>query len=189
MRLRSILITLTMLICSCLFLFSQGIAAVSSETLKALSDKIDRWDVEEAWSEVNSLLAKDPRDPKLLELASQSAFYRGDYQESLKLMKSALELEEEEKRKGFVLFLEGTIGATQPLKRYESPHFRSASMRNRMGSSPITSSTAWRRPIVSWQSIMVLPPRKRSGSRFFPIRRHSTMRHPSRHGTLRLQEP
>ena len=38
-------------------------------------------------------------------------------------MKSALELEEEEKRKGFVLFLEGTIGVTQPLKRYESPHF------------------------------------------------------------------
>jgi tetratricopeptide (TPR) repeat protein len=123
MRLRSILIALTMLICSCLFLFSQGIAAVSSEILKALSDKIDRWDVEEAWSEVNGLLTKDPKDPKLLELASQSAFYRGDYQESLKMMKSALELEEKEKRKGFVLFLEGTIGATQPLKRYESPHF------------------------------------------------------------------
>ena len=72
---------------------------------------------------MNGLLAKDPKDPKLLGIASQSAFYRGDYQESLKLMKSALELEEEEKRKGFVLFLEGTIGATQSLKRYESAHF------------------------------------------------------------------
>ncbi len=123
MRLRSILIPVAVLIGSFLFFISLGIAAVSTDVLKSLSDKLDRWDVEEAWSEANGLLAKDPKDPKLLELVSQSAFYRGDYQESLKLMKSALELEEEEKRKGFILFLEGTIGVTQSLKRYESSHF------------------------------------------------------------------
>lgn len=123
MKLRSVLINIVMVLCSSLFIASLGIAAVSSETLKSLSDKLDRWDVEDAWSEANGLMAKDPKDPKLLEIASQSAFYRGNYQESLKLMKSALELEEEEKRKGFVLFLEGTIGVTQSLKRYESSHF------------------------------------------------------------------
>jgi tetratricopeptide (TPR) repeat protein len=106
-----------------LFLFSQGIAAVSSEALQSLSEKLERWDVEEAWSEAKDLLTQDPKDPKLLELASQIAFYRGDYQESLKLMKSSLELEEDPKRKGYVLDLEGKVGVTQPLKRYESPHF------------------------------------------------------------------
>jgi tetratricopeptide (TPR) repeat protein len=105
------------------FLFSQGIAALSSEALQSLSEKLERWDMDEAWSEAKDLLTKNPKDPKLLELASQSAFYRGDYQESLKLMKSSLELEEDQKRKSFVLFLEGTIGVTQPLKRYESSHF------------------------------------------------------------------
>ena len=38
-------------------------------------------------------------------------------------MKSALDLEEEEGRKNFVLFLEATIGVTQSFKKYESPHF------------------------------------------------------------------
>jgi len=123
MRLRPILMTLTVVLCSSLFLSSQGRAEISSESLQSLSDKLERWDAEEAWSEANGLLARDPKDPKLLEIASQSAFYRGDYQESLRLMKLSLELEEEEKRKGFVLFLEGTIGVTQSLKKYESPHF------------------------------------------------------------------
>jgi len=123
MKPRTILLFILMFAFFSLFRFSQGIAAVSSEALQSLSEKLERWDMDEAWSEAKDLLTKDPKDPKLLELASQSAFYRGDYQESLKLMKSSLELEEEEKRKSFILFLEGTIGVTQPLKRYESPHF------------------------------------------------------------------
>ncbi len=99
------------------------IAAVSPEVLKSLSDKAGTLGCGGGLVEVKGLLVQEPKDPKLLELASHIAFYRGDYQEALKLMKSALELEEEEKRKGFVLFLEETIGVTQSLKRYESPHF------------------------------------------------------------------
>ncbi len=119
----TIVLFILMFVFFSLFLFSQGTAAVSPEALQSLSEKLERWDMGEAWSEAKDLLIKNPKDPKLLDLASQSAFYRGDYQESLKLMKSSLELEEDEKRKSFVLFLEGTIGVTQSLKRYESPHF------------------------------------------------------------------
>ncbi len=97
--------------------------AVSPETLQSVSQKLERWDVEEAWTEAKGLLDRDPKDPKLLELASRVAFHRGDYTEALKLMKSALELEEEEGRRNFALFLEATIGVTQSFKKYESPHF------------------------------------------------------------------
>ncbi len=99
-------------------------SAVSPESLGSVSEKLDRWDVEEAWAEVKGLLAQTPKDPGLLEMASKVAFHRGDYSESLKWMKSALELEEEEDRKHFALFLEGTIGVTRSFKTYESPHFK-----------------------------------------------------------------
>jgi len=123
MRWRAIFFTITILIFSSIFFLPTEINAVSSEVFKSLSEQLERWDVEEGWSEMKGLLHQEPKNPKLLELASHISFYRGDYQESLKLMKSALELEEEESRKGFVLFLEGTIGVTQSFKKYESPHF------------------------------------------------------------------
>jgi hypothetical protein len=82
MKPRTTVLFILMFAFSSLFLFSQGIAAVSSEALQSLSEKLERWDMDEAWSEAKDLLTKDPKDPKLLELASQSAFYRGDYQES-----------------------------------------------------------------------------------------------------------
>jgi tetratricopeptide (TPR) repeat protein len=123
MRLRNfILILSAVLFCSVFFPCSE-ILGVSPEILKSLSAKLERLDVEEASAEVKGLLIQEPKDPKLLDLAAQISFYRGDYQESVKLMRSSLELEEEEKRKGFVLFVEGTVGVTQLLKRYESPHF------------------------------------------------------------------
>jgi len=123
MRLKTATFIITGLIFSSIFLLPLEVKAVSSEALKSLSAKLEQWDVEEAWSEIKTLLTKEPKDPKLLDLASHIAFYRGDYRESLRLMKSALELEEEESRRGFVLFLDGTIGVTQSFKKYESPHF------------------------------------------------------------------
>jgi tetratricopeptide (TPR) repeat protein len=117
----------TGLIVTVLIFFSlilpQKVKAVSPENLSRVSEKLDRWDVEEAWTEVKGLLVEEPKDPKLLEIASKIAFHRGDYPESLKLMKSALELGEEEGRKNFVLFLEATIGVTGSFRKYESPHF------------------------------------------------------------------
>jgi tetratricopeptide (TPR) repeat protein len=94
------------------------------EAVLSLTEKLECWNVEEAWAEAKGLLDKNPKDIELLELASLIAFHRGDYQEALKLMKSAMALGgEDEKKKGFALFIEETIGVLTPFKRYESPHF------------------------------------------------------------------
>jgi len=94
------------------------------ELINSLTAKLESWDVEEAWSEVKELLSKEPRDPQLLELASRIAFHRGDYQESLKLMKLAIEVGgEDDNRRGYALLTEETINVLSTFKRYETPHF------------------------------------------------------------------
>jgi len=95
-----------------------------AEVVHSLTEELETWNVERTWTEVKGLLDKQPKDSDLLELASLTAFYRGDYQEAQKLMKTALALGgEDEKKKGFALFFEETIGVTAPFKKYESPHF------------------------------------------------------------------
>ncbi len=108
-----------------LFLIVQRVpATTSSEAVQSLTARLESWDVEEAWPEVQEALAKQPQDPDLLEVASHIAFNRGDYQESLKLMKRSMEVGgEDEKRRGFALFIEETIAVLAPYKRYETPHF------------------------------------------------------------------
>lgn len=107
------------------FIFLPSISqAISPEVIRSLEAKLESWDIEEAWSEVKGRLQKEPRDSKFLELASHIAFYRGEYQEAQRLIRSAIEAGgDEDKRKGFSLFVEETIGAVTPLKKYESPHF------------------------------------------------------------------
>lgn len=98
--------------------------AISPEEIRSLSAKLEAWDVEEAWSEVKTQLMKEPRNPQLLELASHIAFHRGQYEEAQRLIRSATEAGgDEEKIKGFSHFIEETIGAVAPLKKYESAHF------------------------------------------------------------------
>ena len=98
--------------------------AASPEVIHSLTAKLESWDVEEIWPEVKEALAKEPKDPQLLELASQIAFHRGDYQESLKLMKSAMEVGgEDDQRRGYALLTEETINVLTPFRRYETPHF------------------------------------------------------------------
>ena len=98
--------------------------AASPEVVESLTTKLESWDVEEIWPEVKEILAKEPGDPQILELASQIAFHRGDYQESLKLMKSAMELGgENDNRRAFALLAEETINVLASFRKYESPHF------------------------------------------------------------------
>jgi tetratricopeptide (TPR) repeat protein len=98
--------------------------AASPELISSLTAKLESWDVEESWSEVKEALAKEPRDPQLLEIASQIAFHRGDYQESLKLMKLAMEVAgEDDKRRAYALLTEETINVLTPFKRFETAHF------------------------------------------------------------------
>ena len=99
-------------------------AAAASEAVQSLTVKLERWNVEEVWPEVRGALAKQPTDPDLLEVGSHIAFLRGDYQESLRLIKRSMEAGgEDEKRKGFALFIDQTINVLAPYKRYETPHF------------------------------------------------------------------
>jgi tetratricopeptide (TPR) repeat protein len=116
---------LTALLVLQLFLIVQRVSATtSSETAQSLTARLESWNVEEAWPEVQEALAKQPQDPDLLEIASLIAFHRGDYQESLKLMKRSMEVGgEDENRRGFALFIEETITVLAPYKRYETPHF------------------------------------------------------------------
>ena len=96
----------------------------SEDVINSLAEKLEAWDVEDAWTEMKGLLEKDPKDPRLLELASQIAFHRGEYQEALRLMKLAIEQGgDNDKRRGFALFIEESIGVLSPFKQYESPHF------------------------------------------------------------------
>lgn len=99
-------------------------AGISSEQIESLAKKLERWEAEEAWADIQKYLAADPGTPDLFEMASHIAFYRGDYREALKFSKAAMEIAgEEEQKKAFTLFVEETISVLGPFKRYESPHF------------------------------------------------------------------
>jgi hypothetical protein len=74
-------------------------------------------------AEVQEALSENPRID-LLEIASHIAFHRGDYRESINLIKKSVELGgDDEKRKGFALFVEETINVLAPYKKHETPHF------------------------------------------------------------------
>jgi uncharacterized protein HemY len=114
--------TIAVIIIIVLLIFPSVSQAVSPEVIQSLTEKLESWNVEEIWPEVKEALSKEPRDPKLLELASQIAFHRGDYQESLKLMKSAMEAGgEDDTRRAYALLTEETINVLAPFKRYETP--------------------------------------------------------------------
>ncbi len=108
-----------------LFLLIPSVSgAVSPETIRSISAKLEAWDVEEAWLEMKDYLQKEPKNPQLLELASHVAFHRGDYTEAQKWIRSAIEAGgDDEKKKGFSLFVEQTMGVINPLKRFDTPHF------------------------------------------------------------------
>jgi len=118
------LILFFIVILSTLINFPSVSGSASPEEIQSLETKLERWDIEEAWSEMKDHLLKEPKNSQLLELASHIAFHRGDYQEAQRLIRSAIEAGgDDEKRKGFSLFVEETIGAITPLKKFESPHF------------------------------------------------------------------
>jgi tetratricopeptide (TPR) repeat protein len=96
----------------------------SPEAIDSLVLKIETWDVETGWRDAQQALLQEPKDPRLLELAAQIAFYKGDYEGALRLIRSAVEQSPgDEQKKAFALFVEETLGVTRSFKRLESPHF------------------------------------------------------------------
>ena len=99
-------------------------AGTLSETQAKLSARLESWDVETVWPQVQEALSTHPHDPDLLEIASHIAFHRGDYPESLNLMKQAMKAgEETENRRAMAQFIESTIRVVSPYRRYETPNF------------------------------------------------------------------
>jgi len=99
-------------------------AAAPAETIRLLTARLETWNVEHVWPEVQEALAGYPQDADLIETAAYIAFYRGDYNEALNLAQKALEVGgEDEDRRGFARFVEGTIQVLAPYKRVETPHF------------------------------------------------------------------
>jgi len=107
-----------------LLFFPSAGKAVAPGDLRPVEEKLERWDAEAAWREVQGLLQREGRDPGVLEVAAQVAFHRGDYAEARRLIQAALEAGgEEEKRRAFSLLIESTLGVISSFRRYESPHF------------------------------------------------------------------
>ena len=107
-----------------IFLLPSPGRTASQEAIDSLTAKLEAWEVSDAWSEAKRLLAEEPKDFKLLELASHIAFQNGDYQEASTLMKQALGQEgEDEKKKAFASFIEETLGVVSSFKKVESSHF------------------------------------------------------------------
>ena len=110
--------------CFFLYPFASPAQPVSPENLRALTEKLEKWEVEDAWAEAKTHLSLEPKNPQLLELAAQVAFHRGDYPEALKLMRASIEAgEEDERKRAFTLFVEQTIGVLSSYAKFESPHF------------------------------------------------------------------
>jgi hypothetical protein len=156
--------------------------ATPHEVVLSLAEKLECWNVEEAWTEIKGLLDKDPKESELLELASQIAFHRGDYQEALKLMKSAIAVGgEDERKKGFALFTEETIGVVTPFKKYESPHFivRLDEKQDDILADYLIGALERTYQIMAEQ--YGFQPKEKIRIEVFPIQRPSILPHPCRH--------
>ncbi len=98
--------------------------AITDDNIQSITSMLSAWDAEGAWREIKENLIKDEKDSQLLHLASKVAFFRGQYNEALRLIKASIESGgDENKKRDFLLFIEQTINATSNLKRFESPHF------------------------------------------------------------------
>ena len=54
-------------------------AEKAAQPYQPIVQKLERWDAEAAWADLKPLLAKEPKNVELLQLASETAFFRGDY--------------------------------------------------------------------------------------------------------------
>ncbi|HVN23677.1 MAG TPA: tetratricopeptide repeat protein [Syntrophorhabdales bacterium] len=92
--------------------------------LKPIAEELERWDAEAAWAGLKPLIAQQSTNVEVLQLAAETAFFRGEYEDALKLARSALQIAGEESRiKGFALLVESTLGIIKSYKRYETAHF------------------------------------------------------------------
>jgi tetratricopeptide (TPR) repeat protein len=124
MRMKTVISVVLILIAGLVAALPTASGAADPEVMRSIEGKLETWDVEGAWTEVQGLLSRDSKDLQVLEVASHIAFYQGRYEEALRYAKSALDIGGEgEGRKGFALLVEATLGVVRNYKRHETPHF------------------------------------------------------------------
>jgi len=107
-----------------LIMFSFTYEVYSKDLIQSLTSKLQKWDAEGAWQEIKDYIQSDVKDPEILEIASRIAFFRGRYQEALRLIKTSIEVGGDDiKKRNLSLFIEQTIEACSSFKRYETSHF------------------------------------------------------------------
>ena len=105
--------------------FAPGAYGADPEVVRPIAEKLERWDVQGAWADVQALLRKSPGDADVLEVAAHVAFYRGDYGEAARLVKAAVEAGgEDEGRKAFAALAGSTLDVVKGYKEHETAHFR-----------------------------------------------------------------
>jgi tetratricopeptide (TPR) repeat protein len=119
-----LILGLLILAVSPLFHFESCAQGADFDIVKPVAAKLERWDADGAWVDVQALLAKQPKDAELLEIASHAAFYRGDYAGALRLARSTIETGgENEGRKAFAALAESTHDTLKEYRQYETAHF------------------------------------------------------------------
>jgi tetratricopeptide (TPR) repeat protein len=102
---------------------SVSVAAADPQAVKAIAEKLERWDGDGAWKDVEPLLAASPKDGDVLDLATQAAFLRGNYADAARFARRAVESGDNPQRKGFAALIESTIEVVKNYKQCETPHF------------------------------------------------------------------
>jgi tetratricopeptide (TPR) repeat protein len=110
-------------VCVLLCMPSIPAAAADAQAVKAVAEKLGRWDADGAWKDAEPLLATSPKDGDILDLATQAAFLRGDYMEAARFARAAVESGDNPQRRGFAALIESTIEVVKNYKQYETPHF------------------------------------------------------------------
>ncbi len=96
---------------------------VEPGALKSVGEKLERWDAEGAWIDIQPLLVSRPRDGEVLDMAAQIAFFRGDYPGVLTFARAALESGDDARRRAFAGFAESTLNTVKDYKQYQTEHF------------------------------------------------------------------
>jgi tetratricopeptide (TPR) repeat protein len=97
---------------------------LAENNLSGAEAALERWDGEEAYRLAQWVHRQRPQDPRVLNLLTKAALYRGEYLEAARWAEQWMAAEPtNDYAKGWKAFSEHTAWAVQDFKTYTSPHF------------------------------------------------------------------
>ena len=100
------------------------LAAELEPRIKQAEEYLDAWRLSEAEAIAAAALRENPRSAAALDLSARLNFYRGNYEEALRLIEQALAIDSaNERRQALRLLAQQSRDAVKKLKRFESDHF------------------------------------------------------------------